>query len=45
MKLTLTIIQIVISVALITLIFMHSNGISDSHSVSVLPTEKEVGKN
>lgn len=40
MKLTLTIIQIIISVALVTLIFMQSKGINDSQSLSDIPTEK-----
>ncbi len=40
MKLTLTIIQIIISIALITLIFMQSKGINDSKSLSDMPTEK-----
>lgn len=40
MKLTLTIVQIIISVTLITLIFMQSKGINDSQSLSDIPTEK-----
>ncbi len=40
MKLTLTIVQIIISVTLITLIFMQSKGINDNQSLSDIPTEK-----